>query len=434
MNWRPGVRRAILAGLAMSASVGSRCAEAQHIGPEFQINTYTEGRQDGASVAATADGFVVVWNSYGQDGAGSGVFGQRFDSSGGPVGDEFQVNTATELDEDYPVVGMRPDGTFMVVWERVTGTIPELSSLRGRIFGADGSPTGDDFPVGSHWTSTRLLPSIAGDGQGRFVVVWHAYDGSLWGVFGQRFDSDGLPLGGEFLVNSYTTNRQFYPSVAADDAGNFVVVWLADAEGGYDLEIVGRRFDPAGEPIGPEFPVQSDTSAFGVSPVVAMSGTGEFVVVWENEQMAPFDRDILARRFDAGGTPLESEFLVNVYTVGTQYAPAVTVSDSGDFVVTWSSEDQIGPPRDVLLRHFTADGRPVSSELLVNTHTTGYQEKPGIAATGPDEFVVVWSSSQKTTSVYSGIFGQRLRSPIFSNGFESGDTSAWSGTTGSRGT
>ncbi|KAB2963325.1 MAG: hypothetical protein F9K16_06895 [Thermoanaerobaculia bacterium] len=434
MNCHLGMRRSILAGLAISASAGTWSAEAQHLGPEFQINSYTEGRQDRASVAATADGFVVVWDGYGQDGAGNGIFGQQFDATGAPVGVEFQVNTATELDEDYPVVSAHPDGSFMVVWERVTGTIPELSSLRGRHFGADGLPSGDDFEIGSHWTSTRLLPSITGDGQGRFVVVWHAYDGSFWGVFGQRFGSDGLPLGGEFLVNSYTTNRQFYSSVAADAAGNFVVVWLADAEGGYDLEIVGRRFDPAGAPIGAEFPVQSDTSAVGRFPAVAMSGTGAFVVVWENEETAPFNRDILARRFDAGGTPLEAEFLVNVYTSGTQYAPDVTVSDSGEFVITWSSEDQVGPPRDVFLRHFADDGSPISSELLVNTHTTGNQERPGIAATGPHEFVVVWSSSQKTVGPYTGIFGQRMRSPIFSNGFESGDTSAWSGTTGSWGT
>ena len=34
-----------------------------------------------------------------------------------------------------------------------------------------------------------------------------------------------VPLGPEFQVNSYTTNNQWFPSVAADDDGNFVVVW-----------------------------------------------------------------------------------------------------------------------------------------------------------------------------------------------------------------
>ena len=31
----------------------------------------------------------------------------------------------------------------------------------------------------------------------------------------------GVPQGGEFQLNSYTTNAQFKPSVAADASGNF---------------------------------------------------------------------------------------------------------------------------------------------------------------------------------------------------------------------
>ncbi len=64
------------------------------VGGEFQVNTYTTSGKRSASVAMGADGdFVVVWGSFSQDGDGSGVFGQRFASSGSPVGGEFQVNT-----------------------------------------------------------------------------------------------------------------------------------------------------------------------------------------------------------------------------------------------------------------------------------------------------------------------------------------------------
>ncbi len=37
--------------------------------------------------------------------------------------------------------------------------------------------------------------------------------------------AQGLPLGNEFQVNTYTTSGQKYPSVATDSSGNFVVVW-----------------------------------------------------------------------------------------------------------------------------------------------------------------------------------------------------------------
>ena len=39
--------------------------------------------------------FVVVWDSYLQDGSGFGVFAQAYDNAGSLVGSEFQVNQQT---------------------------------------------------------------------------------------------------------------------------------------------------------------------------------------------------------------------------------------------------------------------------------------------------------------------------------------------------
>ena len=60
---------------------------------EFQINTYTTSDQRTGSITSLSDGgFVVTWRSDGQDGSYSGVFGQRYDSSGNTAGSEFQIN------------------------------------------------------------------------------------------------------------------------------------------------------------------------------------------------------------------------------------------------------------------------------------------------------------------------------------------------------
>ena len=49
------------------------------LGPEFRVNTYTTSAQDRVSVAADLSGnFLVVWDSVGQDGSLTGVFGQRY--------------------------------------------------------------------------------------------------------------------------------------------------------------------------------------------------------------------------------------------------------------------------------------------------------------------------------------------------------------------
>jgi hypothetical protein len=40
----------------------------------------------------------------------------------------------------------------------------------------------------------------------------------------------GNPVGPEFRVNAFTTGHQRWPSLAADAAGNFVVVWVSDSQ------------------------------------------------------------------------------------------------------------------------------------------------------------------------------------------------------------
>ncbi len=68
--------------------------------PAFSVNTYTPGDQDSPSTAMDADGnFVVAWSSYGQDGDGYGVYAQRYDYNGSPVGSEFIVNTYSTGDQ-----------------------------------------------------------------------------------------------------------------------------------------------------------------------------------------------------------------------------------------------------------------------------------------------------------------------------------------------
>src|SRR5690348_3685774 len=75
-----------------------------------------------------------------------------------------------------------------------------------------------EFQVNTYTMYDQNHPSIAAS-SGGFVVVWDSYKqlgtANPFDVFGQRYDSLGNPLGGEFLVNSYTTSHQSAPSIAA---------------------------------------------------------------------------------------------------------------------------------------------------------------------------------------------------------------------------
>jgi hypothetical protein len=92
----------------------------------------------------------------------------------------------------------------------------------GQLFDSSGAALGGEFQVNTYTTNVQAAQVIAIDGDGDFVVAWESIgqDGSGSGVFGQRYDSAGTALGAEFQVNTYTTNTQGYPALAADADGN----------------------------------------------------------------------------------------------------------------------------------------------------------------------------------------------------------------------
>ena len=57
----------------------------------------------------------------------------------------------------------------------------------------------------------------------------------------------------------------------------------------------------------------------------------------------------------------------------------------------------------------------------------GKQEQARIAMNPAGEFVIVWQSEGLLEGSYQyNIHGQRFGTQVFADGFESGDTSAWS--------
>ncbi len=127
---------------------------------------------------------------------------------------------------------------------------------------------GGEFQVNAYTTSSQLNPSVAVEPQGDFVVVWTSYgsygtDSSGESIQGQRYDSGGAPVGGQFQVNAYTTTSQRRPAMAADAQGSFVVVWRSNGSYGTDTSdgsIQGQRF--AGLQIFTDGFESGDTSAW----------------------------------------------------------------------------------------------------------------------------------------------------------------------------
>ena len=173
-------------------------------------------------------------SSGGQDGSGDGVFGQRFNSAGTPLGSEFQVNSYTTGSQQRPAVAVDGSGNFVVVWSS-SGGDGSYAGVFGQLFTAGGSPVGGNFQVNTYTTFNQFSPTVAADASGEFVVAWGSpgQDGGGYGVFGQRFGAEGgTAVGSEFRVNRTTAGDQGAPAVAAAGSGEFVVAWVSDGQDG----------------------------------------------------------------------------------------------------------------------------------------------------------------------------------------------------------
>jgi hypothetical protein len=379
-------------------------------GGEFLVNTYTSGSQLDARPAMEPDGdFVVVWTSVGQD--DGGAFGQRFAASGAPRGGEFQINTYTTGSQRLPALAIGSKGDFVVVW----GSVQDGSrySVQGRRYDASGSGIGGEFLVNTFTTDYQDLPHVGRAVDGRFVVIWTSYsvDGSSFGIAARRFDALGNPIGAEFVVNTYTTGQQIFGDLAVEANGNFVAVWedFGNNRDGSGSAIFGQRYDASGNRLGTEFSVNSYTTGTQRTPSVSVSPAGGFVVAWTSEFGDGSAYGMFSRRFDASGNAVGNDFVVNTYATGNQDGLFGQVAHDalGNFVVTWGGPGD-GYGYGAFAQRFSASGARRGAEFRVNTYTTGSQVLPSVASDSVGNFVVAWVSSFGQDGSGHGIFAQRF--------------------------
>ena len=217
----------------------------------FLINTHTSNSQQDPSIASLEDGgLVVTWESYGQDvdsdgntesTSYSGVYGQRYDANGAVDGDEFRINTHTEVYQQTPSTTGLADGGFVVTWES-SNQDGSGYGIFGQRYDKEGNAVGDEFQSNTYTSSEQTTPDVTALLDGGFVVTWQSsgQDGSGYGIYGQRYDANGTSFGDEFQVNTYTSSEQYDPSVTALNDGGFMVTWEGQDASGYGIK--GQRF------------------------------------------------------------------------------------------------------------------------------------------------------------------------------------------------
>ncbi len=279
--------------------------------------------------------------------------------------------------------------------------------------------------------------AVATDPNGNSVVTWASenQDGSGWGVYARRFDINGKPVGGEFLVNTTTVGDQLDPNVAVDLSGDFTIVW--SSTDGSGSGIFAQRYDSLGNKVGGEFLVNVTTTGDQTAPAVAMDGQGDMQVSWTSAGQDGSGTAIYARRYSTGITAMtalsgkvaltdatlltvETEFRVNTTTVGDQFDSTIVANRlTGDFVTAWTSSGQDGSGAGVYAQRYNGlTGAAAGGEFKVNTLTTGDQNEPALGINRfTSDFIVTWTSAAQDGSG-KGIYAQRYNASGVAQGAE----------------
>ncbi|MBN3891790.1 MAG: cadherin-like domain-containing protein [Nostoc sp. JL31] len=299
------------------------------VGGEFQVNTSPNNDQVNPIVAMDTNGnFVISWQSSGQDGSGYGVYAQRYNSSGVAVGGEFQVNTHTESSQYNPTVAIDATGDFVISWQSYYQDGSYLGIYAQR-YNSAGVAQGSEFLVNTHTQGYQNNPTVAMDTTGDFVISWQSYgqDGSGYGVYAQRYTSAGVAIGVEFKVNTHTDGNQYNPTVAMDADGDFIISWTSNGQDGSGYGIYAQRYNSSGVAIGGEFLVNTYTNNSQTNPTVATDATGDFVISWQSDGQDGSGEGIYAQLNNNSGVP--PTVTSGSVSALTYTENATTVLDSG---------------------------------------------------------------------------------------------------------
>ncbi|CAO3414837.1 hypothetical protein [Azospirillum doebereinerae] len=295
--------------------------------PEFVINTTTADSQLDASVAILSDGgFVVTWtdlSASGGDVSGSAIRGQVFAADGSRSGGEFLVNTGTTGNQHQSSVGGLADGGFAVTWTDDTNLNSSVDydysglAVRGQIFAAGGSRSGDEFQVSD--AKTGITPKLTVLANGDFVVTWINVS-----VRGQIFKADGSRSGDEFVIN--TDGWNYNPTVTALTNGGFVVTWDNATTLTYVNSSRGQAFLADGSKNGQTFVID------GTQPALYALPNGRFIAA-ASRQGAGLGA-VVGQVYTSFGGRVGAEFLVNT-TQGSVSGIDVAARSDGTYVVAW---------------------------------------------------------------------------------------------------
>ncbi len=295
------------------------------------------------------------------------------------------VNTYTSLNQLDVETAAFADGGHIAVWQS-NGQDGSGYGIYAQRFDSDGSALGAEFLVTTETTNSETRATVTTFADGGFVIAWQDTNGTYAWAEARIFDADGISVTSEFSIKSGgidTANEAYNPTVQALDANRFVVVWNNEVSS--TTSVTGQIFDRTGAALGGTLAIgtlQGDTGQWLGQPDLSLLSNGGFTVAWHDDNDAGTNPETRLRFFDSSGTATTAEIILG----GDGQVDVSTLAD-GNVAVVYGNSGQLSA------QILDINGTVVVTEFDIGTFAAGADVVPSVTAISSGGFLVAWESS-----------------------------------------
>ncbi len=330
------------------------------------------------------------------------------------------------------------DGDVVVAWVQDSDTVLQRLDTNGvKQWAPDGlvlAHSGDSFVL----ADLHATGSNGGLDTGNVIVSWVRYvtfggDKHIWA---QKLDPTGAALWGATHKQVFDLaggSLQFgnFPEFVPDGVGGAVFAWYTSTPA---LQVRAQRLLAAGTEAylhnGVE--LSTDSSRLRVNPSAAFDGvSGAVTAFWVEENSLQSQHGLYGQRLDGTGTRLWGTSGKELVPVGgSEISQVRTLPAGSDVLVAWA--EAVTPADNQPIRAARLD--PAGTFVWVPSFRTLKRAAASTsrlaAAPSSDGFAAfAWTDGDTLRDLKAqnvNLDGTLGAPPLFADGFESGDTSAWS--------
>ena len=304
-------------------------AQGNATGERIAVNMTTAGRQHDVSVAARPDGgFVAVWASH-LSGV-EAIYARLFDADGMPASGELLITDQALVHWGSPDVAVDGQGNFVMVWYG--------DGVLAQRFDRTGAPIDEAFQVTAELPTTYTWPHVVMNDAGFFAVSYPSsqYNGTTLATF----DAEGKPISSSQIDSYWGTG------LGINNDGLLVVSWVDDypeQPTGDPYALYAQIYSILGHEIGSPVmvtPGKAGGRDWNIYESDVTVDDESFMVAWRDYDFDGESRwgdGVYASRFDLEGNLLGSETEVGVID-DDEKLPAVASTGDGRYVVAWQRQ------------------------------------------------------------------------------------------------